>query len=138
MTIKIPAGLLTAFDRAETVAVTINEGFKVTVVEDNFTNPLWAKRAAHFMSDNPDHPLNDKEKFANFINNVHTSITDKNTSDYIADVLIVGWECEEMPYSAEAARELLQRLPRIANNILTQAKYEANFRNVEVEEAVKK
>ena len=59
-------------------------------------------------------------------------------TDFIADVLVIGWKSDELEeYSPENARALLAALPRLASNILTQASIESNFRNAEVDAAVK-
>lgn len=135
---KIPASLLNSFDLKETNDIELSKGFIVTLCENNATNPLWARRARDFIQSHPDHPAAATDQFGTFMLGLRDNVTDKNVSDFIADVLVMGWQSDELDeYSPENARELLAKLPRLASNILTQASIEANFRNAEVEDAVK-
>lgn len=132
---KIPSSLLSSFDRNETAQIDISRGFTVTLCENNVTNPLWGKRARDFIQNNPGHPAAG-DKFSEFIRDLRQNITQPETTDFIADVLIVGWQSDELKYSAKNARELLRKLPRMADNILLHASIESNYRNAEVEQAV--
>lgn len=134
---KIPASLLSSFDLKETADVELSKGFVVTLCEQNATNPLWARRARDFIAANPDHPAAG-DKFSDFMRDIRDNITEKDAIDFIADVLIVGWQADDIEeYTPENARVLLAALPRLASNILTQASIESNFRNAEVEDAAK-
>lgn len=134
---KIPASLLNSFDLKETNDIELSKGFFVTLCENNATNPLWARRARDFIANNPDHPATG-DKFGKFMLGLRDNVTDKAVTDFIADVLVIDWKSDELEeYSPENARELLAKLPRLASNILTQASIEANFRNAEVDDAVK-
>lgn len=134
---KIPASLLNSFDLKETNDIELSKGFFVTLCENNATNPLWARRARDFIANNPDHPASGDE-FGKFMLGLRDNVTDKAVTDFIADVLVIGWKSDELEeYSPENARLLLGALPRLASNILTQASIEANFRNAEVDDAVK-
>lgn len=132
---KIPSSLLSSFDRNETAQIDISRGFTVTLCENNVTNPLWGKRARDFIQNNPGHPAAG-DKFSEFIRDLRQNITQPETTDFIADVLIVSWQSDELKYSAKNARELLRKLPRMADNILLHASIESNYRNAEVEQAV--
>lgn len=132
---KIPASLLSSFDRNETAQIDISPGFTVTLCENNVTNPMWGKRARDFIQSNPGHPAAG-DKFSEFIRDLRQNITQSETTDFIADVLIVDWQSDELKYSPKNARELLRKLPRMADNILLHASIESNYRNAEVEQAV--
>ena len=132
---KIPSSLLSSFDRNETAQIDISRGFTVTLCENNVTNPLWGKRARDFIQNNPGHTAAG-DKFSEFIRDLRQNITQPETTDFIADVLIVSWQSDELKYSAKNARELLRKLPRMADNILLHASIESNYRNAEVEQAV--
>lgn len=132
---KIPSSLLSSFDRKETAEIEVSPGFTVTLCENNVTNPLWGKRAREFIQNNPEHPAAG-DKFSEFIRDLRQNITQPETTDFIADVLIVNWQSDELTYSAENARKLLRKLPRMADNILLHASIESNYRNAEVEQAV--
>jgi len=132
---KIPSSLLSSFDRKETSDIEISPGFTMTLCENNVTNPLWGKRAREFIQSNPDHPAAG-DKFGQFILDMRHNVTDPQVSNFIADVLIVGWQNEELEYTTENARELLHTLPRLADTILLQSTLEVNYRNAEVDQAV--
>ena len=132
---KIPSSLLSSFDRKETSDIEISPGFTMTLCENNVTNPLWGKRAREFIQSNPDHPAAG-DKFGKFILEMRQNVTDPQVSDFIADVLIVSWQNEELEYTPENARELLRTLPRLADTILLQSTLEVNYRNAEVDRAV--
>lgn len=134
---KIPSSLLSSFDRKETAEIEVAPGFTVNLCENNVTNPLWGKRARDFIQNNPDHPAAG-DKFSEFIRDLRQNITQPDAADFVADVLIVGWNNEELEYSQKNARELLRKLPRLADNIILQASIEAHYRNAEVDNAVEK
>lgn len=132
---KIPSSLLSSFDRNETAQIELSPGFTVTLCENNVTNPMWGKRAREFTQANPDHPAAG-DKFSEFIRDLRQNITQTESTDFIADVLIVDWQSDELKYTAKNARELLRKLPRMADNILLHSSIESNYRNAEVEQAV--
>lgn len=134
---KIPSSLLSSFDRKETAEIEVSPGFTVTLCENNVTNPLWGKRARDFIQANPGHPAAG-DKFSEFIRDLRQNITQPESSDFVADVLVVSWESDDLKYSPENARELLRKLPRLADNIILQSSIEAHYRNAEVDQAVEK
>ncbi len=134
---KIPSSLLSSFDRKETAEIEVAPGFTMNLCENNVTNPLWGKRAREFIQNNPEHPAAG-DKFTQFIHDLRQNITQPDSSDFVADVLIVGWQSDELEYSPENARELLRKLPRLADNVILQASIEAHYRNAEVDNAVEK
>jgi len=133
---KIPQSLVSEFDRRETSRVELVPGVTFELCEYNATNPLWARRAAEFIKNHPDHPA--AANSGEFFKTLREKLTDKNVVDFLADVLIIDWDGVDLdPYSPENARELLTKLPRLTDQILMSASTASNFRNAEVENAVK-